>query len=80
MSLSSLNKRIRACSQEMEQQRTGAVLLLNQQRSLALHQAQKVPLPLAMAVAFACGFIAEKFFESPAPSTFWHLYLSYRAL
>lgn len=79
MSLRSLNKRIETCRYNMDRQRGEAVQLLNQQKSFALHQAQRVPLPLAMGVAFAGGFIAQRFFNSPAPSTLWHLYLSYRA-
>ena len=80
MSLRSLNNRIATCRYNMDRQRSEAVQLLNQQKSFAVHQAQRVPLPLAMGLAFAGGFIAQRFFNSPAPSTLWHLYLTYRAL
>lgn len=79
MSLRSLNKRIETCRYNMERERSEAVLLLQQQKAQALHQAQRVPLPLAMGLGFVGGFVAQRFFNSPAPSTLWKAYLAYRA-
>lgn len=80
MSLRSLNKRIRNCSTDMERQRQGALYLLTEQKQQALYRAQKVPLPAAMGVAFVAGYLAERFFTTPAPATLLRWYMTFRAL
>lgn len=79
MSLRSLNRQIDHCSHELEHQRHAALSLLEQQRTQALVQTQRIPLPLAMGVAFAGGFILQRFFDTPAPRTLVNWYLTLRA-
>ena len=79
MSLRSLNSQIEHCRQDLELQRRSAVSLLQQQRSQALMQTRKIPLPVAMGVAFAGGFILQRFFSTPTPHTLFNWYLTLRA-
>ncbi|WGL18097.1 hypothetical protein PVT68_07325 [Microbulbifer bruguierae] len=64
----------------MDLQRRSALRLLQQQRTQALMQAQSVPLPLAMAVAFAGGFLVQRIFRNPHPRTLLNWYLTWQAL
>ena len=79
MSLRSLNRQIENCRQDMELQRRSALSLLQQQRAQALAQTRRIPLPVAMGVAFASGFILQRFFNTPAPHTLLNWYLTLRA-
>ncbi|MBB5212866.1 hypothetical protein [Microbulbifer hydrolyticus] len=79
MSLRSLNRQIEQCRQDLDLQRRSTVSLLEQQRVQALAQTQKIPLPVAMGVAFASGFILQRFFNTPAPHTLLNWYLALRA-
>ncbi|MFV8783835.1 hypothetical protein ACNKU7_15565 [Microbulbifer sp. SA54] len=79
MSLNSLSSQIRHCSEEMERQRHGALYLLAEQKQQALKRARQVPLPLAIGLAFAGGFVAERFFATPAPATLLRWYMAARA-
>lgn len=79
MSLRSLNTQIETCRQDMELQRRSALSLLQQQRAQALVQTRRIPLPVAMGVAFASGFILQRFFNTPAPHTLFNWYLTLRA-
>ncbi|HEY8569295.1 hypothetical protein [Microbulbifer sp.] len=63
----------------MARQRRCALALMQQQRVQAVTQVQRIPLPLAMGVAFASGFILQKFFNTPAPRTLMNWYLTYQA-
>ncbi|WP_226667896.1 hypothetical protein [Microbulbifer aggregans] len=62
----------------MDRQRHGAVYLLTDQKQQALHRARKVPLSVALSVAFACGYLAERFFATPAPATLLRWYMTLR--
>jgi hypothetical protein len=79
MSLRSLNRQIESHAVEMARQRRCALALMQQQKVQALTRVQRIPLPLAMGVAFAGGFILQKFFNTPAPRTLMNWYLTYRA-
>ncbi|MBN8432413.1 hypothetical protein JF535_16345 [Microbulbifer salipaludis] len=60
-------------------QRESAVSLLEQQRVQALTQTRRVPLPVAMGLAFAGGYVLQRFFNTPAPHTLINWYLTLRA-
>lgn len=79
MSLRSLSKQIEYCSHDLELQRRSAVSLLQQHRAHALTQARRVPLPVAMGIAFAGGFCLQRFFSAPTPHTLLNWYLALRA-
>lgn len=79
MSLRSLNRQIEVCRHDLDLQRRSAVSLLEQQRAQALMQTRKIPLPLAMGVAFASGFLLQRFYNTPAPHTLLNWYLTLRA-
>ncbi|WP_299598605.1 hypothetical protein [uncultured Microbulbifer sp.] len=79
MSLRSLSRQIETCQQDLELQRRSAVSLLVQQRAQALTQSRKIPLPVAMGVAFAGGFVLQRFFNTPTPHTLMNWYLTLRA-
>lgn len=79
MSLRSLSRQIDHCSHDMDLQRRSAVSLLRQQRAQALTQTRRIPLPVAMGIAFAAGFVLQRFFNTPAPHTLFNWYLTLRA-
>lgn len=79
MSLRSLSRQIEHCQSDMALQRRSVVSLLQQQRVQALAQTRKIPLPVVMGVAFAGGFILQRFFNTPAPHTLFNWYLTLRA-
>lgn len=79
MSLRSLSRQIDNCRQDLELQRRSAVSLLQQQRDQTLVQTQKIPLPVAMGVAFVSGFVLQRFFSTPTPHTLLNWYLTLRA-
>ena len=80
MSLRSLNTQIDHCRQDLDLQRRSAVRLLAQQRAQALVQTQKIPLPVAMGIAFAGGFILQRFFNTPTTHSLVNWYLTLRAI
>lgn len=79
MSLKALNKQIETCRQQMDKQRQGTCHLLSQQKADATAQVQKIPLPLAMGVAFAGGFVVQRFFDTPTPAFLWKTFLTWQA-
>ncbi|SEA36660.1 hypothetical protein [Microbulbifer marinus] len=79
MSLTALNKRIQSCSRDMDRQRLCAQQLLHQQKNTIGQQVPTIPLPAAMGLAFIGGLVAERFFNSPAPSNLFRIYLALRA-
>ena len=79
MSLRSLNRQIESRRQALEHQRRCALQLMEQQRAQTLVQAQRVPLPLVMGLAFAAGFVLQRFYNTPAPRTLLNWYLTLRA-
>ncbi len=79
MSLKQLNREIQRRSGEMDRQCRSTRLLLNQQKAELFRQASKIPLPVAMGVAFAGGFVAQRFFHTPMPSHLLRLFLTWRA-
>ncbi|WP_105101842.1 hypothetical protein [Microbulbifer pacificus] len=63
----------------MARQRRCAVALMHQQKVQGIAQARKIPLPLALGVAFVGGFLLQNFFATPAPRTLLNWYLTYQA-
>ncbi|MCQ3828226.1 hypothetical protein [Microbulbifer elongatus] len=64
----------------MLKQRHCATALLRQQRTHALVQARRVPLPAAMLGAFAGGFVLQRFFNRPTAHSLVNWYLTLRAI
>jgi len=73
MSLRLLNKRIRSCSREMEKQRRCALILLDRQKDDIHRQIHRVPLPVAIGLAFVGGFLVQRLVQFPAPSRLFRL-------
>jgi hypothetical protein len=83
MSLRSLSKNIKHCSEEMSLQRRCTHTLLDQQKNTlqqTLHQKTGgIPLPALMGIALVCGFLSEKLIRTPAPRQLWNIYLAWRS-
>ncbi|WP_288132649.1 hypothetical protein [Microbulbifer sp.] len=84
MSLKALNKQIETCRQQMEIQRQGTCHLLAQHRADATAQLQKVPLPVAIGLAFVGGIVVQRLFDTsilgtPAHAFLWKAYLGWQA-
>mgnify|MGYP000253554868 CR=1 FL=1 len=79
MSLRALNRQVEECRRRMDEQRAGTCHLLAQHKAEATRQVQKIPLPLAMGLAFAGGFVLQRFFDTPTPAFVWKTYLTWQA-
>lgn len=79
MSLKQISRDIQHRSEDMDRQCGNVRSLLKTQKSTLYQQASRIPLPLAMGVAFIGGFVAQRYIHKPSASFMYRMFLTYRA-